>query len=400
MNKINYLMISPNFPENHFKYALALKNRGVDVIGIGDAYTHEIKDELFVNLTDYKQCLSLANTHQMILIIQKIKDQYGHIDFIESNNEFWLDQDSTLREWFDVKSGFYNSEISKYKAKSEMKKYFNLAHVKTSPYHLSDNLENTLKFALEYGYPLFLKPNIGVGAKGTKVIENENDIIHFYTNKPKEDFIFEKFMSGKIISFDGITNSRGDIIFSSSFRFEVLNDKIVNEELEDFYFCYKRIPKKISEAGRKIIKAFNIKSRCFHLEFFKLNKDSIGIGKKNDVIALEINVRSPGGYSPEIITASQGIDYYEVYADMICFDKLKQESKTKSCIAASYTRRERFEYAHSYDELKEMYLEKYVMQGEFDKAIKDCMGDSFIIFKCNSIKEANDINKIVKLKKV
>ena len=40
---INYVMISPNFPPKNYKFAKSLKERGVNVLGLGDAFSYEIE---------------------------------------------------------------------------------------------------------------------------------------------------------------------------------------------------------------------------------------------------------------------------------------------------------------------------------------------------------------------
>ena len=44
------------------------------------------------------------------------------------------------------------------------------------------------------------------------------------------------------------------------------------------------------------MKAFNTRSRFFHFEFFRLNEDKEGVGKKGDILGLEVNMRPPGAF--------------------------------------------------------------------------------------------------------
>ena len=77
------------------------------------------------------------------------------------------------------------------------------------------------------------------------------------------------------------------------------------------------MPKSYREMGERIVKAFNISQRCFHIELFQLNSDKEGFGKKGEIVALEANLRSPGGETPELLNLVSKVDYYKAYADMI-----------------------------------------------------------------------------------
>ena len=168
----------------------------------------------------------LLGGHDLINSVDYIIKKYGKIDFLESNNEFWLENDATLREWFSIDSGIYRSDILKFKAKSEMKKYFAKGNVKCAKSALSDSYESVLTLVEEVGYPIFVKPNIGVGASGTRRIKNIDDLNRFFAEKDNNQYIFEQFIDGCIYSFDGITNSKGEIIFKTAHKFLEVNDLI------------------------------------------------------------------------------------------------------------------------------------------------------------------------------
>lgn len=397
-NKINFVMISPNFPPTYYRFAQALKNGNINVLGLGDAYPHELSEELKNALTDYIQCYSLFDMHNLINCVQYYKDKYQHIDWIESNNEFWLEEDATLREWFNVRSGIFHSDILKYKAKSEMKKYFQEAGVKCAKFHLSDDFESTQKFAKQVGYPIFVKPNIGVGAAGTHKINNDKELQDFYEYKDDHQYIFEQYIDGTIYSFDGITNSKGEIIFKVSHKYLEVIDKMVHEDLDDAYFTFKKIPQKLDNIGKKVVKAFNIKSRCFHIEFFRLNKDIRGLGKKDDFIPLEVNMRPVGGYTPDLISIATSVSFYDVYADMIAYDENRQDMTKEKYFAMSVSRRDRLTYKHSFDEILEKYKNEIKNYGRYPKSISDAMGDTFFMGRFENLDDAMKFQEFIREK--
>lgn len=394
----NFIMVSPNFPATYYKFAEALKNRNINVIGIGDAYHYELDEKLSSNLVEYIQCWSLNNVHDMINAVDYAAKKYGKIDFLESNNEFWLENDATLREWFCIDSGIYRSDILKFKAKSEMKKYFEKANVKSAKYALSDNYDDVLKLIEEVGFPIFVKPNIGVGATGTKRIKNIEDLHRFYENKDEHQYIFEQFIDGSIYSFDGITNSKGEIIFKCAHKFLEVNDLILEEEMDDAYFTYKEIPERIDEVGTAIVKAYNLKSRAFHIELFKLNKNHPHLGKRGEIIALEVNMRPAGGYTPDLISIATNVSYYDVYADMIKYDENRQDMSKEKYYAISVSRRDNRRYKYDIGYIFNLYKENILMHGRYPDSIKDNMGDFFLMARFSKLKDALEFEKIVREK--
>ena len=85
---MNYIFISPNFPKIYSHFVKALKARGVNVLGIGDERFEVLTDELKANLTEYCYVSNLNNRDWVIKTIEYLKNKYGQIDFIESNNEY------------------------------------------------------------------------------------------------------------------------------------------------------------------------------------------------------------------------------------------------------------------------------------------------------------------------
>ena len=396
-NKKVYLMISPNFPPNYYKFALELRKRDFIVLGIGDAYINELSENVRNNLDEYVQCYDMKNISSMINIVQYFINKYGKIDFLESNNEYWLEEDSTLREWFNISSGLFHKDIMKYKKKSLMKQYFINAGAKIARWHLSDNFESTLTWANEVGFPIFVKPNIGVGASNTHRIKDSVELSDFYKKYDGFEYIFEQFIDGNVVSFDGITDSNGNIIFKNSEFFLVENDILVNCNMDDAYYTYDKIPEDLDELGTNVVKAFDIKKRCFHIEFFRLNENS-KFGKKDELYALEVNLRPAGGFTPDIISLSQNVNFYAIYADMIAYDKNLQDLSKDKCIAITASRRNALHYVRSVEEILEKYKENISQYGVYPEAIRDDMGDSYFIAKFNNVNDALKFQNYVREK--
>ena len=389
---MNFIFISPNFPGIYSHFVRALKDKGVNVLGIGDERYENLNDELKWNLTDYCYVADLNNKAWMINTIEYLKYKYGKIDFIESNNEYWMRNDATYREWFNIQGGYRPADLDHYQAKSHMKQYFNKAGVKTARYIIVSSLEECLKFIDEVGYPVFAKPDSGVGAADTFKITSKEDLDHFFAVKPNEIYIMEEFLDGSIVSFDGIANSQSEIVVAFKETFPTPIAEAVNKDLDIFYYAESKMPATYRKMGEKVVKAFNIKSRCFHIEFFKLNSDKPGFAKKGEIVGLEANLRSPGGETPDLLNLVAKTDYYEAFASMIVNDVCHLDNETNK-IAFSINRKYGHNYNHSSEEIMNEYRENLSRHGFYPQSFRDAMGDQFFLFVFNNDKET--INKFL-----
>jgi hypothetical protein len=196
----------------------------------------------------------------------------------------------------------------------------------------------------------------------------------------------EEYLDGSIVSFDGIANSKSEVVVAFKETFPTPIAEIVRNDLDLFYFAESKMPKSYREMGEKIIKAFNVKSRCFHTELFKLNSDKPGFAKKGEIVALEINLRSPGGDTPELLNLVAGTDYYEAYASMIVDDVANLNNETNK-ISFSINRRFNHQYAHSSDEIREKYKDNLKWHGYYPDSFRAAMGDEFFMFVFENEKE-------------
>ena len=155
----NFIFISPNFPTNYWQFCRELKNNGMNVLGIGDQPYDELKPELKDSLNEYYKVGSLENYDEVYRAVAFFAFKYGRIDWLESNNEYWLERDAALRTDFNIKSGFQTEDMPRIKYKSKMKEYYKKAGIATARYHMVDDLEGCRKFIDEVGYPVVVKPD-------------------------------------------------------------------------------------------------------------------------------------------------------------------------------------------------------------------------------------------------
>ena len=294
---INFIFISPNFPEKYWQFCDELQKNGVRVLGIGDAPANGLSAELQRSLTEYYHVDNIGDYDQMYRAVGYYAWKYGHIDWIESNNEFWLEVDARLRTDFNVKTGVKLDGIEAFKEKSEMKRFYAKGGIRTArQIKASEGLEAVKRFSQDAGYPLFAKPDVGVGAGGAHKLENEASLEAFFRKTPHVDwYVIEEFVTGDICTYDAIINSKGEPLVESMCVCPPSIADIVNYNLDSTYFVEKNMSENLRFWGRRTVDAFGVKSRFVHLEFFRLNKPHRGLGEVGDYVALEVKMRQGGG---------------------------------------------------------------------------------------------------------
>lgn len=395
---MNFVFISPAFPENYYNFCNSLKINNVNVLGIGDTPYEQLTNNVKNSLTEYYKVNSLENYDEVYKAVAFFAFKYGRIDYLESNNEYWLRQDAKLRLDFNIK-GAKPDDVSCFTSKSKMKEFYKLAKVPVARYKFCTDINSDLKFIDEVGYPVVVKPDVGVGASKTYRISSPKDLETFYKNGFNVPYIIEEYIEGNIVSLDGVCNSQGNIVFCDNEIFPPSIMDIVNENLEVSYYVNKIVPNDIKDIGQRVLKAFNIRQRFFHLEFFRLTKEKKGLGKINDIVALEVNMRPPGGYTPDLINFGQSVNCYQIWADVMCFDKTFVDLNKEKFYAVYVSKRDRLKYKNSYETILEKYKNNITMHGRMTNALADALGNEYYMAKFSTLEEINSFKSFVLEKK-
>ena len=370
----NFVFISPNFPTNYWKFCAELKNNGLRVLGIGDCPYDNLLPELRSSLHEYYKVNSLENYDEVFRAVAFFTYKYGKIDWLESNNEYWLERDAKLRTEFHITSGFQEADMFKVKYKSAMKEYYAKAGIPTARYHIVNDFESAKEFANKVGYPVVVKPDNGVGASSTYRLKSDAELEYFFATKDNVTYIMEEMVKGVVCTYDGIVGAEGQILFEAGNVTVLSLMDVVNDNGDSLYYIVKELNPKVKEAGMKTVEAFGARSRFFHLEFFCLTEDQEGLGKKGDIIGLEVNMRPSGGYTPDMYNFAHETDVYKIWADMIAFDKSTKPLGV-SHYCAYIGRRDAKVYKMDHNAIMEKYGYCMKMQGRVPVALSGAMGD-------------------------
>jgi hypothetical protein len=172
----------------------------------------------------------------------------------------------------------------------------------------------------------------------------------------------EEFIDAKIVSYDGLVDRSGRILFENSLIYgEGVLEYVLGKDT--FFYVSRRIPDTLSLIGRRLTKLFDIRRKFFHFEFFTVG---------GDYMPIEINCRPPGGAILDMMNYSVDDDLYAVFARMIAQGEtaVPLEKKYYCC----YVGRRDKDYVHSHADILAAYGYCLVEYAENPPIFQEAMG--------------------------
>jgi carbamoyl-phosphate synthase L subunit-like protein len=304
---MNIVFFSPHFPPNMWLYCQRLAAQGATVLGIADAPYDSLRDELKDSLDGYYHVHDLHNYDDLIRALGWFTHRHGKIDRLESLNEYWLEQDAALRTEFNI-PGIKSDSISRIKRKSAMKKVFEKAGIPVARGKAIRTDREARAFVNAVGYPVIAKPDIGVGAAKTYRIDDDAALAGFLSDRPTIDYFLEEWCEGQLLSYDGLADRQGKVVFEASITYGItVLEALGGPDMS--YWLEREIPDDLRELGQRTAKAFDVRERPFHFEFFRM--------PDGEYRAIEVNMRQPGGYTVDMWNYQNDADVYRAWAQIM-----------------------------------------------------------------------------------
>ncbi len=380
---MNFIFFSVHFPDFNKEFSFHLHQFGVNVLGIGDTGYDTLDDRLKSSLTEYYRVSNLEDYDEVLRAVGYFTHKYGKIDRFESLNEHWLELEAMVRTDFNI-TGVKADFVKDIKQKSRMKHFFNKSGVKTIPYLDKINRMKARKFVESHGYPIIVKPDKGSGASMTYKISDDQELDHFFNNAPPDiDFIIEIFIDGIIMTYDGLVDLFGNILFESSTVNENSIMEAVNTDDHVHYVNLVQVPEDVKQAGRKIIKSFNVGERFFHLELFRSRQNG-------EILALEVNMRPPGAWMTDAINFTHDIDIYREWANMVVNGRIDGPFHGKYYTAYA-SRKNHKRYLHDHDAILQKFNGKVMKHSPIEPVFSRAMGNYAYQFRSESKEEIGEI---------
>jgi hypothetical protein len=367
VSAVNFVFFSPHFPANSADFCDRLKKAGATVLGVGDAPFDALRPELKAALSEYYRVADMEDEDQTLRALGHFVHRWGRIGRFESLNEHWLELEAQMRTDFNI-FGTKLDFVRNLKSKSRMRAFFRKSGVQTVPQHKCSDREGALNFLKRVGYPVVVKPDSGAGASMTYKISNEKELDAFFAGKPDDvSFVMEDFVDGLVVTYDGIVNRAGDVIFAASTRYDQSVMDVVNADSHMSYVCRPQVEPAIEDAGRKILKAFEVRERFFHIELFQTTKEG-------RIIALEVNMRSPGAWITDAMNYAYDVDVYAIWANMVVKDEAGGPYQGKY-FAAYASRKDHISYRHDHAAVLAAHGDKILRHQPIEKVFSKAMGD-------------------------
>jgi hypothetical protein len=375
---MNYLYISPEFPPNYSNFCIQLSQAGVNVYGIGEASFEELPAHLQGSLRWYLRCPGLWDLDRFGHSLDELvgildRHGWGGIDLVESHNEFWMANEAYANERLGL-PGIVPSDMPMRKKKSIMRKVFRERGLTVAAGQAVRSVAESLEFVARVGYPLILKPDEGVGAVGVFKVHDEAELRQ-RLSEASHPYVLEKFIDAEMVTYDGLADWDGKVVFANSLTYGcgVLESLLGRDT---FFYTHRVIPDGFDALGRDLVRAFGIRRKFFHFEFFKVD---------GTYLPVEVNARPPGGAIVDMMNYSVDADLYRCYAQMIAQGPsagvVVNLEKKYFC---GYAGRKDKPYAHSHEAILRLLGESIVEHQENPALFWDGMGRYRYIFRATS----------------
>lgn len=263
MEKINVL-IFPSGAENAINVYDSLKyNIHFELFGLSskEDHTSYIYDKEHYEIGNY----NISDKSFFDNINEYIK-RHNIKYLIPTHDEivYFLKKNEKLINCTIIASDVQTCEIAFSKCKTA--NYFKNESYYPKIYEENDNIE----------YPVFIKPDIGAGAKGTHKIENKEQLLKYVKDKK---YLISEYLPGEELTVDCFTNKDGKLLFIGPRTRERITSGV----------SFKSKTQEVTKEIEEIANSINQKLKFRGLWFFQLKKD-----KNNMYKLMEISVRTAG----------------------------------------------------------------------------------------------------------
>jgi hypothetical protein len=369
--RVRILYLSPGFPPNSHLFCVAANARGASVLAIGDVPGSDLPAQTLPALERYVFEPRMGDYEVLLGIVTSMVAEHGPIDFVESNGEHWLEVEGRLRDDLGIE-GLSARDVKRLRSKLAMAETFARADVPFVPGIRCSSAEVVRGFAAQHGFPLVFKPDSGSGATFTFRVSTEAEL-DAALSLPLNGHIVQPFIEGVIVTFDGLVDQAGHVVFCTSHVYDTGIMEVRVGTLDGFYYSLRTIPPALEQIGRQALAAFALRRRFFHLEFFARSDGSY--------VALEMNVRPPGGFTTDMMNFACDVDVYALWAAVMMGESLEDFSYERKFHTAHAGRRHEQTYELSSETLLSQLGNTLVLVEPIPAAFAATMGNTMYLLR-------------------
>jgi formate-dependent phosphoribosylglycinamide formyltransferase (GAR transformylase) len=309
---MNVILIEPFFPNNQRRFALALRNVGATVIGIGEYDENGFDPELRDALSYYYRVPSVVNIDALRTAVAWAQDQVW-VDRMESTVEAHILPVAQVREEAHI-PGTSVRTAWLCRDKPAMKDALRSVGVPTAASIAADNADQVVDFANRIGFPIILKPRAAAGASGTVRVDSMAELAKALNGFGDVDSIaVEEFISGHEGFYDTLCidgNTTHDFVSHyypnvlDGMRERWISPQFISTNQVDSAPAYGEL----KEMGARVNHALGIGTSATHMEWF--------FGDKGLYFS-EIGCRPPGVGAWDLYSVGNDVDLYTEWAHAI-----------------------------------------------------------------------------------
>jgi formate-dependent phosphoribosylglycinamide formyltransferase (GAR transformylase) len=223
-----------------------------------------------------------------------------------------------------------------FRDKARMKTALRNAGLPCARHKLVATKEAALKFGVEIGYPIVVKPPAGAGAKATFRVDDAAAMAAAIdASRPSvgNEVLLEEFMVGEEHSFDAVC-IRGRPVWHSLSRYTPTPLEVLRNPWIQWCVMIPRdidAPKwdDVRRVGFRALEVLGQGTGVSHMEWFR---------KKNGGVAVsEIAARPPGAQFCTLISYAHDFDFYKAWARLVVFEEFEPPQR-KFAAGAAYLR--------------------------------------------------------------
>lgn len=377
---MNFVFISPNYPSGHWKYVLALRENGANVLCIGDAGYETFSAILRGSMTEYYRVGDLHDYDSVYRACAYFIHKYGRIDCVESLNPYWRDLEAQLRHDYHVE-GLRKENLEVLLNFEKCLSCAKKAGVKTVPGAKLSSLAGAKRFAEKYGFPVVAVPTENKRLETLQITDGAQLELAL-KGKTKAGYTLCSVPEGEYISCDGIADSGNAAVVCSVTEFAESPEKVARENSLLAFWSVQN-DEKLNSTVDKLLEAFNMGSGFFHFSFVRLSETIEGIGSKGETLLVKVEFNPPAEYVTDAMSAASNASVYDVWA------KLKTgaectEINTAECVVGCASRRFDRTYENFHEKILGRLGAKLCTHFRTMGAGSDVTGDYIYIFKGNT----------------
>jgi hypothetical protein len=364
-------MLSPGSPPQIAPFCAALCARGATVLGVGDLAADLLPAALRADLAEYLPVASMWDYDALRDGVAGLVARHGPLHRIDSLMEHWMTHEAMLRADFGV-AGLTLAQTERRRSKAAMAEIYREAGIDCPPVRRVDGPDDLRRAVEAFGLPLVLKPATGSGAVATFAVRDAAGLAAALA-RSLDGYVAQPFVEGDIVTFDGLTNADGEVVYFTSHAYDAGIMEVLTGRLDGHYYSLREVPAALEALGRRAVAAFDVRERFFHQEFFRRPDGSL--------VALEMNLRPPAGFTPDLMSAAGDLDVHAIWAGVVTGERWRGLRHERRYHTAHAGRRRDRTYRVPHDELLDRLGDALVAFRPMPWAYADTMGDDAYLLR-------------------